>query len=260
MKEQDYLDIEAYLQGELPAAAAGALEARAAADPAFAAVLAGRQLLNGHLRAAAEEPALRSNLTALSAKYFTDEDAAGGKAAMDTPNEAVVTPLLPRKRRILLISLAAAIILLLVFGGRMLFEDKAGSFEQFAQHQPLSLTERGEGDNGISAAEAAFNEGRYKEAIPPLREYLELNKEDARARLALGIAHLEKGDNDEAVRLLTEVAERGGSVAPYGNWYLALAAVRRDDKAAARRYLDRIPAGDAFLDDRVAGLREVLEE
>jgi hypothetical protein len=91
-------------------------------------------------------------------------------------------------------------------------------------------------------------------------EYLQLNKDDARARLALGISHLEAGNNTEAVRVLTEVAENGGSVAPYGNWYLALAALRREDNSAALRYLDLIPAGDPYLDERVVELRQVLAE
>lgn len=275
MKEQDYLDIEAYLQGELPAVEATALEARAAADAAFATVLAERRLLNGHLQADANEPALRETLAKLTARHFSEQSSFAGDAATSTSatsplsrgeepgeraKEATVKPLLPRKNRALLISLAAAIILLLLFGGRVFFKDQGSTYEQFAQHQPLSLTERGDGDNGITEAEAAFNSGQYRKVIAPLTDYLALNKEDARARLALGIAHLESGNNAEAVRLLTEVAENGGSIAPYGNWYLALAAVRRDDNSAAARYLDLISAGDAYLDERVSELREVLAE
>lgn len=271
MKEQDYLDIEAYLQGELSADEAVAVEARAAAEPAFASALAERQLLNGHLRADAAEPALRENLAKLTKQHFPDSSASGTTAASPITGalqatsrnpsgakEATVTPLLPRKNRILLISLAAAIIFMLVFGGRVFFKDQGSTYEQFAQHQPLSLTERGEGDKGITSAEAAFNEGRFGEAIAALTEYVALNEDDARAQLALGVSYLETGKNADAVRVLTEVAENGGSVAPYGNWYLALAAVHRDDNPAALRYLELIPSGDGYLDDRVKELREVL--
>jgi tetratricopeptide (TPR) repeat protein len=263
MKEQDYLDIEAYLQGELPADDATALEARASSDSAFAAALAERQLLNAHLRADAGEADLKVTLANLAGQHFTEQPVLASSVKPkpgERGKEATIKPLLPRKNRILLISLAAAIILLLVFGGRVFFKDQGATYEQFAQHQPLSLTERGDGDNGITLAEAAFNGGQYQEAIAPLMEYLQLNKEDARARLALGISHLEAGNNTEAVRVLTEVAENGGSVAPYGNWYLALAALRREDNSAALRYLDLIPAGDPYLDERVVELRQVLAE
>jgi len=260
MKEQDYLDIEA------------------STEPDFAAALAERRLLNNHLHAEAAAPALRETLEKLRAEHFSNVDtsslsqgprkgreagpveAAQRKAPEDRGKEATVIPLLPRKNRILLISLAAAIILLLVFGGRVFFNDQGTTYEQFAQHQPLSLTERGEGDNGITLAEAAFNGGQYSDAIAPLKKYLQLNRDDARARLALGISYLETNKNAEAVRVLTEVAENGGAVAPYGNWYLALAALHRGDNIAATRYLELIPPGDAYLDERVIELRQVLAE
>lgn len=252
MKDKDYLNIEAYLQGELPPVEAADLEARAAAEPAFSAALAERRLLNNHLRADAAEPELRETLSQLNVKYFEEKD-----------HQAKVKQLQPRKtltRWIAGLAAVAAVALLLIFGGRVFFNDEGSTYEQFAQHQSLSLTERGNGDYGITAAEAAFNDGRYEEAIAPLTAYISLNQDDARARLALGISHLEAGNNAEAVRILTEVAENGGSVAPYGNWYLALAAMHRDDFSAASRYLDLIPAGDSFLEERIVELRDVLAE
>jgi hypothetical protein len=263
MKDKDYLNIEAYLQGELPAVEAADVETRAAAEPAFFAALEGRRLLNDHLRAEAREPALRETLSQLTAKHFLNE-ATSTEVPREKGHQAKVKQLNPRSKSLTRwvtgVVAAAAVALLLIFGGRAVFNDQASTYEQFAQHQPLSITERGEGDNGITDAEAAFNDGRYEEVIGPLVAYTTLNKDDARARLALGISYLETGDNAEAVRVLTEVAENGGSVAPYGNWYLALAAVHRNDNSAALRYLDRIPAGDSFLEERIVELRDVLAE
>ncbi|MEM9261362.1 MAG: hypothetical protein AAGA62_17110, partial [Bacteroidota bacterium] len=74
MNENDYIRIEAYLQGEADAATRVALEKRAAEDEQFAAALAERRQLNGHLKARAQEPALRNTLSQLGKKYFqTDE-------------------------------------------------------------------------------------------------------------------------------------------------------------------------------------------
>lgn len=305
MKEQDYLSIEAYLQGELTPAEAVALEARTAVEPALGAALAERRLLNNHLRADAVEPALKEVLSQLTAKYFGEklapivptstsvtpltteiETASGSNVASREPriknrdmpptsslsrgggsgdrgrrHQAKVKQLRPRKNTIRWLAglaAAAAVALLLTFGGRVLFNDQGSVYEQFAQHQSLSLTERGDGDNGITTAEAAFNDGRYEDAIVSLQQYVQLNQDDARARLALGISHLETGDNAKAVRIFKEIAKNGGSLAPYGNWYLALAAVYRGESSTALRYLDLILVGDPFLKERIVELREVL--
>jgi hypothetical protein len=257
MKEQDYLDIEAYLQGELPPVKATALEARAAESETFAAELAQRRMFNDHLRADATETELRATLVSLGANYFPPVTAT--KPA-ERPVKAVVRPM--KKKRtgrnwFVGLGIAAAITLAMVLGGDFLLPATDG-YEQFAQHQSLSLTERGDGDEGVSAVELAYNEGRYDEAIIGLTDYLKRTPTDNRARLALGISLLEASRNDEAVSLLRDLAAKGSSLAPYANWYLALAAVRGDDKAEALRQLNLIPANDAYLAGRVADLREVI--
>lgn len=259
MKEQDYLDMEAYLQGELTAAKAAALEARAATEEAFATELAERRRFNDHLRADAAEPNLLPTLAALGAKYFPASAVVNLPEA--TPTEAVVRPLKPKpgsRSWLVGLGVAAAIALAFVLGGDLLFPPATDVYEQFAQHQPLSLTERGEGDNGLTDVELAYNEGRYEEAITGLTDYLERAPNDNRARLALGISLLEEYRTDEAVSLLSDLAEQGSSLAPYANWYLALAAIRTGDKAEALRRLSLIPTGDAYLAGRVTDLREVL--
>ena len=45
---------------------------------------------------------------------------------------------------------------------------------------------------------------------------------------------------------------------PYGNWYLALAAVKRGDNDSAIRYLDLIPATDPYLTTKAQELRATL--
>ena len=259
MKNKDYRTIEDYLEGLLDAESAATVEARAAEEPAFAAALADRRQLYDHLRTTAAEEDLRSVLSPLGDKYFA---AAAGTPSAPRGHEAVVRQL-PRRRGVLPYLLGAvavaAAVLLLVFAGGLFTGAPGNAYEQFAQHQPLSLTERGEGDNGISAAEAAYNDGRYREAEQLLTPYVTENPEDQRARLALGISKLEQGADAGAVEIFEAVAASGGAVAPYANWYLALAAVKRDDKTAALTFLDRIDQPDNYLRSRIADLREVLQ-
>ena len=149
---------------------------------------------------------------------------------------------------------AAVIALAVLLGGPWLFPGE-GSYEQFAQHDPLSLTERGAAPELATKAAAAFNGEQYLEAIPLLREYLTGQPDDERAQLALGIALLETDKDEEAIVIFTRIAEGSSSLAPYGNWYLALSAVKRGDNGSAVKYLDLIPATDAYLTAKANELR-----
>lgn len=247
MNEQDYIIIEDFLEGTLAADVRAEVNNRLATDPAFAQAMADRRRLYEHLRAKAGEEALRATLGQLGERHFV----AGDEPA------AVVRPINHRRRWLTGLAAAAAIALLLLFGGRLFAPATGNTYEQFAQHQPLSLTERGV-DNAAAAAEAAFNAGRYAEAVDRLRTYLEVQSEDERARLALGISLLERNEDSLAVKVFNEIAAGGTSLAPYGNWYLALAAVKRGDNAASLRFLALIPEGDAYLADRVRKLKATL--
>ncbi len=244
MEEQDYILIEQYLQGELPAAEAAALEARMATEPAFAAAVGERKLLNGHLKAVAQEPALRSTLQQLGEQHFTEQ-------------VATVRKLGTNRRWLYGVAAAAVIALAVLLGGPWLFST-GNSYEQFAQHDPLRLTERGSSPDLAAQIERAFNDARYAEAIPLLREYLRQQTEDERARLALGIALLEDEKDEEAVKIFTEIAAGKSTLVPYANWYLALAAVKRGDNEAALEFLDLIPASDTYLTGKANELRATL--
>lgn len=248
MKEEDYLEIEAYLQGELPAERKAALEERATLDPAFAKALAERRQLHEHLRAEAGEASLRATLNPIETKYFPEQEA------------AVVRKLRPatgRSRRWWVgIAAAAAIALAVIAGGQ--FWGQADHYEQFAQHEPLSLTERGDPGSLATQAETTYNSGQYTEAISLLQEYLLVQTDDERARLALGVSLLEEDRDEEAINLFKEIVDTNSTLAPYGNWYLALAAVKRGETAKANGFLNLIPASDPYLTERANRLRAAL--
>jgi predicted Zn-dependent protease len=246
MNERDYISIEAYLSDELSAPEKIAFEARLSTEPDLATTLADRRLLHEHLSAEATEKDLRATTNKLNERYFPAEK--GG---------AVVRKIGPARRWVAGIVAVAAIALLVFFGGNLLTPGPASAYEQFAQHEPLSLTERGAAANA-AAAEAAFNAGRYVEAADLLRDYLSRQADDQRAKLALGVSLLETNRDTQAIKIFTEIAEGGSSLAPYGNWYLALAAVKRGENKVALDYLDLIPAGDAYLAEKVAKLKATL--
>lgn len=250
MKEEDYLEIEAYLQGELLAEQKTALEERAKSDPAFATALTKRRQLNEYLKAEAGEAALRATLDPIGIKYFPEQE----------EKAAVVRQLQPangRSRRWWVgIAAAVAIALAVIAGGQ--FMGGADHYEQFAQHEPLSLTERGDLGTLATQAETAYNNERYTEAISLLEKYLLVQTDDERARLALGVSLLEKDRDEEAISLFKEIAQMDSPLAPYGNWYLALAAVKRGETSKANGFLDLIPTSDPYLTERANRLRAAL--
>ena len=245
MQEEDYVLIERYLGGDLPAAEARSVTARATTDPAFAAALEERRHLNAHLAAVAGEETLNITLKQLGSRYFTEP-------------EATVRSL-PRRTGSLrwLAGLAAAAVVALLV---ILFLPGPGGnpYEQFATHEPLALTERSDATADPTAAEAAYNRGDYAAAIPLLEAYLAQRSDDLRARLALGVSLLETDRDREAVAIFNEIAEGSSALAAYGNWYLALAAVKRGDDESALSFLDRIPATDAYLTNKAETLRAAL--
>jgi predicted Zn-dependent protease len=241
MNENGYILIERYLQGELKEEQQLAFQARLKAEPLFASALTERQQLNDHLRAVVGEEKLQPTLAMLGDKYFQEET-----------KEAKVRTLGGTRRW--LYGIAAAAALAIMFAGPWLFPS-SGGYEQFAQHDPLSLTERGTPGSPAAATETAFNNGRYASAIGLLEEYLTIQSDDERARLALGISLLETDKDDEAIKVFTAIVDGVSTLAPYGNWYLAFAAVKRGDNEKAEEYLELIPSSDTYLTAKAKELR-----
>ena len=241
MNEQDFLDIEAYLQGELSADRRAAFDERQRTDPAFAAALAQRRELNAHLRATAGEADFRRTL----------------ESVMERGEAKVVA--MPRRRWARILA-AAASVLLLLFAFNFFYSDQVDTLA-FSDYPALTLVQRGEGASQAATASAAFNDARYQEAIPALEAYLNAQDTtaiDPQARLALGISLMETKRYPEAERVFSEIVSEQSGLSAYGTWYLALLSVRRGDNAAALRYLDQIPPGDAYLTTRAQRLRESL--
>lgn len=245
MTDKDFQQIDAYLQGELSEEERLAVEVRAQSSREFREALRERQRFTTHLRAEAAAEELRPGLEAMGEKYFPQQQ------------KSVVKSLRPWWARASVYGSAAAVLLLVALALTFLFP-RQDLYSSFAQHDPLSLTERGGTAADAAAAETAFNAGEFGRSIPLLERYLEGQSDDERAKLALGIALLESNQDEKAIALFNEIAERESSLAPYGNWYLALAAVKRGDTAEARIFLDKIPSSDTYLMEKVARLKASL--
>ena len=243
--EQDYLDIEAYLHGEMDADKRVLLETRATTDPVFAEMLAERTELYQHVQAMAGEAAFRDNLRSVMES---------------TGREAKVVRLQPKAGRSKWVTYlaAAASVLLIVFAVQFFLLQDGVDLNQFSDHAPIALVERGDSVLSAEKAERLFNLGDYLAAIVPLRSVLAQQEGNVQAQLALAISLMETSEDTEARRLFTQIADGESRFAGYGKWYLALMAVRRGENDVAIRLLDELPADDTYLQQKAQQLRESL--
>ncbi|PTM15192.1 MAG: hypothetical protein DA408_00810 [Bacteroidetes bacterium] len=241
MDANDYRLIDAYLQKELPPDQLPAFQQRLASDATFAAELALRQNMNNYLRTQAHQHQLEEKMATLGPTYF------GERAAN----------LRHLNARYWIMGLVAAVVAVLLVVWNPLRQPDL--YHEFAQHQPLNLTEKSTAGQLAAAAEASFNAGNYEAAYRQLTTYLQETPADNQARLALGIAALETDRVPEAQAIFTAVAAGDSVFRSYGTWYLALSYLKVDAKTAAKATLEKIPTTDPDFGARAIELRRALE-
>jgi len=189
--------------------------------------------------------ALRRTLGDMRGRYFSDRaDATGMK---------VVKMKTRFPRYIAGMAAAAAILFAVVMLWPSDYMDKYG------KTQMVGVTERGEGnDTLMERASEYFNAGAFDKALPLLDQAYQADTSNQTALFYRGVARLHIGTMDEARGDLLRVFG-GGSLFRYeAAFYMALSYVQKGDKATARWWIDKIPAGAPGY-DKAAGLRKKLE-
>lgn len=246
MNENDKQLISAYLLGDLPVEERTDLEKRMAAEPELAAELAAQQELRTYLSTQAQRPALDAKLAEL-ATVFREQSEAETSAP-----QAKVRRFRPWMGAV---GVAAAIALLLVVFNPFA---QPGLYEQYAQHQPLSLVEKGDAEADAQAAQNAFNTGDYATAYTALVAYLETVPEDAQARLALGIAAMESNRSAEAIATFTGLAEGNSALKAAGQFYLGLAHLKDGNRARTQEAMEGVPASHPEFGPKARSILESL--
>ncbi len=238
MRTDDYKLIEQYLRGELDEAGVQALQSRMQSDEAFAEEVRFQQEIQSFVGHREKRQALQEQLMQLKKKE---------------QSEAKVIPL---RRKIFYVAGAAAAIALVIYLALPLL--MPGSlYDQFNDHQPLALQQRGDHTTLVNQATEAFNSGDYPLAYAKLTDLLKANPEDSRTQLALGITALETDQLDEAKTIFETLSNGETGVKNNATWYLALTYVKLNDHARARETLQRIPEG-TFWADKAAALLKAL--
>ena len=184
MQAEDFDLIEKYHLGELDKAGQEAVEKKMQADTEFAEQVQLRQSMDNLLRFEKQKTTIKGDLEKFGDQYFTES------------TEEI--PVVPIKKNRQWWAIAAGL-LFLIAATIWILQPEENLYQQFAQHEPLSLTERNDGQNQLKLeAQNAFNQQAFDIAYPKLEQLVNENPDDVQLQLAKGIAALEIGKEEVA--------------------------------------------------------------
>ncbi len=121
-------------------------------------------------------------------------------------------------------------------------------YSEYASHDPLALTVRGDEDSLKLKAEDTFNQGDYILSIDFLSELLRNDPENTRLQLYLAIALLEADRYNEAKSYLDPIRQGQSVFKDKAIWYLALSNLKQKKYNQCKKLLEEIPdASDDYL-------------
>ncbi len=115
-------------------------------------------------------------------------------------------------------------------------------YAQYGAFPEADFTVRGDDPaaSDLSAAEVAFNQKNYAEALQQLATYLSSHPDDAQTRLHAGLCHLELKQYTEATTIFQQIGSSANVWADEANWFLALTYLRQDKRPDCVRVLGQI--------------------
>lgn len=250
MEKDNYTLIEKYLSGELNEEEIKKFQTRLTKDAAFLEEYTLQKSMNIFLEKDRNQPALESKLVSLGNDFFKEEK---------NEQEDNVIPISRNKNQnrwlIGLIATAAVAVLLVMFNP---FQSQ-DLYQQYATHQPISLTEKSTGNDVATKAETTFNQKNYSLAYENITLYLQENPADQKAQLSLGISALEIGKTEEAISIFEKINSGNSALKNYGIWYLALSYLKQKDFEQAKSFLNQVPDSEKALFGKAQKLLKELE-
>ncbi|MFK7772231.1 MAG: tol-pal system YbgF family protein [Saprospiraceae bacterium] len=250
MEKDNYTLIEKYLNGELNEEEVKKFQTRLKEDASFSEEYTLQKSMQIFLEKDRNQPALESTLASIGNDFFKEDK---------NEKEDKVIPISRNKNRnrwlIGMIATAAAAALFIMFNP---FQQQ-DLYQQYATHQPISLTEKSTGSDVSTKAETAFNQKNFALAYENLTIYLQENPADQKAQLALGISALENGKTAEAISIFEKLNTGNSAFKNYGTWYLALSYLKQKDFEKSKAWLRQIPNSEKVLFKKAQELLKGLE-
>lgn len=234
MSDTKYIEIRRYWNNELSSEALIAFKQKMAADANFA-----------------EEVALYNEVSESIASRVINEDKTNDLkntlTAIIAKNSKVIPLQQPaKKKRFPYYWIAASFVILL--GISMVFNNNSKpSYQDFANHETLSLTVRGTDNINYKQAEKAFNTKQYKRANNFFDIILNEAPTATEIKLYKAISLIEINNFNEADSLLRNLSKQNTVYSSEACWYLALSKLKQKDYDECKKALSNIVLGDRFF-------------
>lgn len=231
MQQERYIRFDQYLNNELSKEELKSFEEELKSDADFKEnfdiYVALESSLASKFENEEETLALRKTLSDLGSHYI--------KQGGNNKKEPKVISLFRYRNLMVAASIAVLIGFFLFNNGR------SPVYGDFAQHNPLELVVRGDNNEAVSKAEAAFNAKNYEEALKQLTILAGDYPNDAEISLYLGISHLELNHYAEAETIFNAVSEGNSALATKAVWYKALTFLKQKKLNECKEVLKTIP-------------------
>lgn len=233
MNENDYLLLDRYFNGLLSPEEAAQVRARTEVDTVFKDAFHLRLDMENFTLRAEKRKAFSATLERVGADYFQTAD---------------VKPLRGRLSWARWAAVAAGLALLLGVWWWM-SQQHLPTYEQYADHAPLSLTVRGAADQAKFDAEAAFSRQDYAGALPALEQIVQAEPENLIAKFYQGICLLETNQGAKARDIWAPIAAGASALKSEAQWYIALSYLKEKNLSACQTALQAItPDAERFPD------------
>lgn len=240
MNEDRYILFDQYLQGEMTPEERNSFERQLAEDPELASEFETFKEVQSQLKHKfeheGEREAFTANLTAISEKHFN-------------ANKPKVVRMRPWY-------FAAAASVIILFG-LFFFDYNNPTFEDYNNPEAASFVERGDTNATLKEAQTAFNDGRYKEAIPLFETILKENN-TPEIQYFYGVSLLEESKYFKAETVFKELISGTSVYKEKAKWNLALSKLKQKKYDECKQVLQTI-SQDYEDYDSVEGLLDELD-
>ena len=231
MEEQDYIQFEGYLTGDLSKSDLLAFDERLESDSDFKTAFEIYKDVSSHLQhniANEQESAdFKANLDVITNQYFHDIESA------DVENKS------SQKSNFYKYAIAASVVILLgFFVFNLLGKPNYNDYNSF---DPISLTVRSAEDASFSNAEQSFNTQNYEAAIAAFNTILEEDFSNLEIQLYKSMALVETNQFEEADTLLNKLSKGSSAYKNKAKWILALSYLKQEKIELCKETLQSVP-------------------
>lgn len=248
LDDRTYQLIEDYLSGSLTADEAKAFEERLATDKELALELEIYQQMEGLINENGwVDSKIETDHTLVQdyTKAYLSDEVKSAAALLDSlgeqaiSSETKIVELQTKDNKWQILRIAAAVFVFAGLAWLFVGQSKVTNYANKLQHEEILLAQRGDSQQLMADAEQAYNNGNYAEAIPLLIAADKVNN-DYSIDLALGVAHLEVNQLDEALKLFNKVYNSDSIIKDKALWYKAMTQLKQKDKLAAKATLEQL--------------------